>query len=44
MIDLDNGPFAMLLWVLLVFTAPFIYSFFVDKFDKDKPPIDTYSK
>ena len=44
MIDLDNGPFALLLWVLLVFTAPFIYSFFVDKFDKDKPPIDTYSK
>lgn len=42
MIDLDNGPLAMLLWVLLVYTAPFIYSFFVDKCDKDKPDIRTY--
>jgi hypothetical protein len=44
MIDLDNGPLAMLLWVLVAYTAPFIYSFFVDKFDKGKPPIDSYGK
>jgi hypothetical protein len=44
MIDLDNGPLAMSLWVAVVYIAPFIYSFVVDKFDKDKPPIDSYSK
>jgi cytochrome c biogenesis factor len=44
MIDWDNGPGAMLIWVLVVYTFPFIYSFFVDHFDKNKPPIDTYSK
>lgn len=44
MLDVDNGPLAMLIWVVTVFTAPFIYSFFVDNFDKDKPPIDTYGK
>lgn len=44
MLDLDNGPFAMLIWVFTVYTAPFIYSFFVDKFEKDKKGIDTYSK
>ena len=42
MIDLDNGPLAMLLWILVVYVVPFIYSFFVDKFDKDKPGIKTY--
>ena len=44
MLDLDNGPFAMLIWIFTVYTAPFIYSFFVDKFDKNKEGIDTYSK
>ena len=44
MIDLDNGPFAMLIWVLVVYTLPFIYSFAVDKCDKDKEAIDSYSK
>ena len=44
MIDLDNGSFAMLLWVLFVYTAPFIYSLFIDKYDKDKEAIDSYSK
>jgi len=42
MIDLDNGPLAMLIWILLVYTAPFIYSFFVDKTDQDKPGIGDY--
>lgn len=44
MIDLDNGPLVMLGLVFVVYFFPFIYSFFVDKYDKDKPPIDTYSK
>lgn len=44
MLDLDNGPFAMLIWVLVVYTAPFIYSFFVDNYDKDKEACDDYSK
>ncbi len=44
MIDLDNAPLAMLLWVIVVYTFPFIYSFMVDKTDADKPGIDTYSK
>lgn len=44
MIDLDNGPLAMLLWILVVYTFPFIYSFMVDETDGDKPSIDTYSK
>lgn len=44
MLDVDNGPLAMLLWVIVVFAAPFIYSFFVDNYDKDKPPIDSYGK
>jgi len=44
MIDWDNGPAALMLWVLTVFTAPFIYSFFVDKWDKGKEAIDSYSK
>ncbi len=42
MIDLDNGPLAMLLWVLVVYTVPFIYSFMVDKTDQDKPSLKTY--
>ena len=39
MIDWDNGPQALMIWVIVVFTAPFIYSFFVDGYDKDKPQI-----
>jgi hypothetical protein len=42
MIDLDNGPLAMLLWILVVFVCPFIYSFFVDKTDESKPNIGDY--
>ena len=44
MLDLDNGPFAMLIWIFTVYNAPFIYSFFVDKFDKDKEGISTYGR
>ena len=34
MIDLDYGPLALLLPISLAFLAPFIYSFFVDNYDK----------
>ena len=34
MIELDYGPLAMLVPISIVFIAPFIYSFFVDNFDK----------
>lgn len=39
MIDVDNPPLILLLPIIIVFTAPFIYSFFVDNYDKDKPQI-----
>ncbi len=39
MIDLDNGPLAILIPISLAFLAPFIYSYFVDKFDKKNPQI-----
>jgi len=41
MIDIDNPPLVMLGIILFVFTAPFIYSFFIDNWDKDKPQIKT---
>jgi len=39
MIDIDNPPLAMLIPIIIVFVVPFIYSFFVDNYDKDKPQI-----
>ncbi len=39
MIDLDYGPVAILLPIAIAFVLPFVYSFFVDKFDKKTPPI-----
>lgn len=39
MIDIDNPPLAMLIPIIIVFVAPFVYSFFVDKWDKDSPQI-----
>ena len=39
MIDIDNPPLVLLGVICLVFTAPFIYSFFVDNYDKGKPQI-----
>ncbi len=44
MIDIDNPPLVMLGVITVVFIAPFIYSFFVDKTDKDKPAINTYGR
>ena len=39
MIDLDYGPLALLVPIGLAFLAPFIYGFFVDKYDKKNPQI-----
>jgi hypothetical protein len=39
MIDIDNPPLALLIPIIIVFVAPFIYSFFVDKHEKGKPSI-----
>ena len=39
MIDLDYGPLALLLPIGLAFVAPYIFSFFVDRYDKKNPPI-----
>ena len=34
MIDLDYGPLAIALTISIAFICPFLYSFFVDNFDK----------
>lgn len=36
MIELDYPPVAVLVTITLAFVAPFIYSFFVDNYDKSK--------
>lgn len=41
MIDIDNPPMCMLGIIIFVFTAPFIYSFFIDNYDKESPQIKT---
>jgi len=39
MIDVDNPPLILLIPIIVVFVVPFIYSFFVDDYDKDSPQI-----
>jgi len=39
MLEIDNPPLAMLVPIIVVFVVPFIYSFFVDNYDKGKPPV-----
>ena len=39
MIDIDNPPLVLLGIIIVVFIAPFIYSFFVDNYDKGKEQI-----
>lgn len=34
MIDLDYGPYAVSITIAIAFIAPFLYSFFVDNYDK----------
>ncbi len=38
MLEIDNPPLAMLTAILIVFTGPFLYSFFIDKHEKGKKP------
>ncbi len=39
MIDIDNPPLVMAGIIAIVFICPFIYSLFIDNYDKDKPQI-----
>lgn len=39
MIDVDNPPLILLIPIIIVFVLPFIYSFFVDKWDREGPQI-----
>ncbi len=39
MIDIDNPPLVLLGIIIVVFVAPFIYSFFIDDYDKGKPQV-----
>ena len=39
MIDIDNPPLAVLIPIIVVFVVPFIYSFFVDNYDKKSAPV-----
>jgi hypothetical protein len=39
MIDFDYGPIAVLIPISIAFLVPFIYSFFVDNYDKKNPQI-----
>jgi hypothetical protein len=39
MIDLDFGPLALGGVIVVVFILPFLYSFFVDGYDKQSPPV-----
>lgn len=38
MLDIDNPPLMMAIVITIVFVCPFIYSFFVDNYDKETPP------
>lgn len=42
MINLDNPQLVFLGIIFIVFVAPFIYSFFVDKYDKKTPGESIY--
>ena len=42
MINVDNPQLVFLGIILLVFVAPFIYSFFVDHYDKESKGESTY--
>lgn len=44
MIDIDNPPLVMACIILVVFVCPFIYSLFIDNYDKDKKGISTYGR
>jgi len=39
MIELDYGPGALLITITIAYVFPFLYSFFVDNYDKKSPQI-----
>lgn len=39
MIELDFGPLALMLAISIAYVCPFLYSFFVDNYDKKSPQI-----
>jgi len=39
MLNVDNPPLVLLGIIILVFVAPFLYSFAIDKFDKQNKGI-----
>jgi len=39
MLEVDNPPLVLFCVVMLALLAPQLYSFFVDKFDRNKPQI-----
>ncbi len=41
MIDLDYMPYAVGVTITIAFVLPFLYSFFVDEYDKRSPQIRT---
>jgi len=41
MIDLDYMPYAVSIVIGIAFVLPFVYSFFVDNYDKRSPQIKT---
>jgi len=41
MIDLDYGPVCFAGVIAIVFLVPYIYSFFVDNYDKKSPQISS---
>ena len=42
MLEIDNPPVMLFLIVMLALLAPIAYSFFVDKFDRDKKQIKDF--
>ena len=46
MIDFDYGPTTLAGVIVLVYLCPFLYSLFVDKYDKQTPQViaDKHSK
>lgn len=40
MLEIDNPPLILLIPILVVFVAPYIYSFMIDNFDKSNKKLD----
>ncbi len=44
MLDIDNPPLVLLGIICVVFICPFLYSFFIDNYDKETKGESTYGK